>query len=128
MQKFNSREEAFASQNYNPEAVVISGVPDHIIDAAKGFINLCVGHDAVNPEFNPDFTDYDQDKFENWFEVGSPSGGGFACPGCACWDSSSAVGSRLVAESREASKYIGTHPEFQELFKKFMVYDRELKK
>ena len=124
MKKFNSREEAFASQNFDPSKVVISGVPEQHIEAVKAIINLFVVHDAVNPDYTPDFTDSEW-KYSNYFELGSPSGAGFSFCDIGIWYSDSRVGSRLVSESSEASTYIAKT--FPELFKKFMVYKRKVK-
>jgi hypothetical protein len=124
MEKFNSREEAFASQNFNPEAVIINGVPDHIIEAAKAFINLCVAHDAVNPEFQPDFTNSSQRKYNVIHEMGSSSGVGFAYDDCDGWYSVSLVGSRLVSESYDAAIHI--EEICHEDYKAMKVYDRQI--
>jgi hypothetical protein len=126
MKKFNTPAEAFASQNYDPSAVKIEGVPAQHLEAAKAFINLCVAHDAVNPEFQPDFTDYDQDKFEVDHEMGSPSGAGFAYYDYAYWIPYSSVGSRLVSESSDAAEHIAEL--FHDDFKAMKVYERKIEK
>ncbi|ESU28374.1 hypothetical protein FLJC2902T_17250 [Flavobacterium limnosediminis JC2902] len=124
MKKFNSKSEAFASQNFNPDDVKITGVPERHLKAAHAFINLCIAHDAVNPEFEPDYSDYRQDKYENIFEPGSPSGVGFSCSGCDRWNAGSLVGARLVSESREAGKHVAEicHEDYKEM----MVYQRKI--
>ena len=124
MKKFESREEAFASQNFDPTAVTMQGVPAHIVEAAKAFINLCVAHDAVNPEFVPDYSDYGQDKYEIFHEMGSPSGAGFSYRGYDRWVTYSCVGSRLVSESPEAAKHIGEL--FDDDFRAMKIYERQV--
>ena len=126
MNKFNNKEEAFASQNFDPKAVVITGVPAQHLEAAKAFINLCVAHDAVNPEFQPDFTDYDQEKYEVCHDMGSPSGDGFSYDDYVSWEAVSNVGSRLVSESSEAAEHL--EEIFHEDFKAMKVYERNIKK
>lgn len=124
MEHFENREAAFASQNYDPNAVTMTGVPEHIKAAALGFINLCVAHDAVNPKFNPDFMDYGQRKYTAWHEMGSPSGAGFAYYGYDSWLALSYVGSRLSSESREAGEHIADI--CHEDYKAMKVYERKV--
>ena len=124
MKKFKTSEEAFASQNFNPNEVQILGVPEQHVEAVKAFINLCVVHDAVNPDFNPDFNDYGQSKYSNFFEMGSPSGVGFSFDGYDSWVTRSRVGSRLVSKSSEASKLIAKI--CKDDYKKMMVYSRKI--
>ncbi len=122
MNKFENREAAFASQNYDPNAVVITGVPAHHLEAVKAFANLCVGTDAVNPDFNPDYEDYDQKKWEAVHNMGSPSGAGFSLLGHDRGRADSGVGARLVSETEEAGDHVAEL--FEEDFKTMKVYDR----
>jgi hypothetical protein len=126
MQEFKSKEEAFASQNYDPSKVKMEGVPEHIVAAALAFVNLAVAHDAVNPEFVPDYENYDQYKYENCHEVGSPSGVGFRFDCADRWFAYSGVGSRLVSESRKAAELIAKI--CNDDYTAMKVYDRSLKK
>lgn len=122
MKKFENREAAFASQNYDPNAVEITGIPAHHVDAVKAFANLCVAHDAVNPKFNPDFTNSDW-KYSPYFVMGDPSGAGFAFYGYDFRGSYSLVGARLSSESSDATKHIAEicEPDYRAM----MVYDRK---
>lgn len=122
MKKFESAEEAFASQNFNPNAVTITGVPEKHLNAVIAFIKLCVAHDAVNPEFQPDYDNDDQRKFENVFSPGSPSGARFSFDVNDGWWTDSDVGSRLVSESGDAARHVAEicHDEYKEM----MVYQR----
>lgn len=123
MRKFVTAEEAFASQNFDPSKVKIEGVPEQHIEAARAFINLCVAHDAVNPEFQPDYTDYDQDKFHAVHDMSDPSGAGFACTVYVCWFTLSHVGARLVSESDDACEHIADL--FHDDYRKLKVYERK---
>ena len=125
MKKFKTKEEAFASQNFDPSLVKLEGVPEQHIEAVKSIINLFVAHDAVNPKFTPDFTKSDQIKYNPYFYGGSPSGAGFACNDCASRGTSSAVGSRLVSESRKASEHVANL--FEDDYRNLMVYERKIK-
>lgn len=123
MKKFETKEEAFASQNYNPADITITGVPEHHIEALKHMSNLLVMHDAVNEGYQPDYSNWNEPKYENVFEPGSPSGGGFRFyGGVSGWDAFSYVGARLASGSREAAKHVADLCEDD--YKGFMVYER----
>lgn len=124
MRKFATTEEAFASQNFDPSKVRIEGVPEQHIEAARAFINLCVAHDAVNPEFNPDYTNYGQYKYNALHDMSDPSGAVFACGVCGHWLARSDVGARLVSESEDACDHIAEL--FHEDYKKMKVYERKI--
>lgn len=125
MKTFKTKEEAFASQNFDPSLVKLEGVPEQHIEAVKSIINLFVAHDAVNPDFQPDFNNPDQGKYNPYFYGFSPSGASFSYDGYAYGHSNSRVGSRLVSESRVASKQIKNL--FEDDYKNFMVYKRKIK-
>jgi hypothetical protein len=79
---------------------------------------------AYNEGKTPDFTD-GTNKFYPLFTMGSPSGVGFSFHVYVFWFTHSAVGSRLVSESSEITKYIAET--FSELYKEVMVYERKIK-
>lgn len=85
MKNFKTKEEAFASQNFDPSLVKLEGVPEQHVEAVKSIINLFVAHDAINPKFQPDFTNKLQDKYNPYFYGFSPSGAGFAYALYDCW-------------------------------------------
>ncbi len=126
MKKIKNVEAAFAAEGLDANAIEINGVPERHIEALKAMAKLFVVHDAVNPEFQPDFTNYDQRKYNPFFSPGSVSGSRFAYHGCDDWSTRSLVGSRLVSESAKAAEYIGEN--FEELYKTIMVYERPIKK
>ncbi|MGQ7945040.1 hypothetical protein [Flavobacterium sp. WC2509] len=118
-------EQIFESENLDVNAIVISGIPERHIEAVKAIAKLMVATDYHNPNFQPDFTDYDQGKYSPIALMGSPSGVGFSYYYYGFWDTLSDVGSRLVSESRETAKLIFQNHE--DLYKRFMVYEREVK-
>ncbi|MPM88376.1 hypothetical protein SDC9_135479 [bioreactor metagenome] len=128
MKKLPSIKEAFEKEGLDINKIEITGCPERHVEAAKAFIKLCVGHDAVNPTWNPDYTDYSQIKYENWWNMGSSSGVGFSFLVYDFWITYSNVGSRLVSETREKANAIGNSEEYQELFKTMMVYNRPVEK
>jgi hypothetical protein len=119
-------EEIFANENLDANAITIAGIPERHIEAVKAIAKLFVVVDHHNPNFQPDFTDYSQDKFEAVFDMGSPSGARFAFNDSDYWWACSFVGSRLVSESRKTTRLISEN--YPDLYKAFMVYQRELKK
>ena len=128
MKKLPSIKEAFEKEGLDINKIEITGCPERHIEAAKAFIKLCVGHDSVNPHWNPDYTNSSELKFENWWRMGSSSGVGFSYCGFDYWYAASGVGSRLVSETREKANAIGNSEEYQELFKTMMVYNRPVEK
>jgi hypothetical protein len=126
MSNISTVEEIFALENLNANEITISGIPERHIEAVKAIAKLFVVVDHHNPNFQPDYTNYSQDKFEPFFELGSPSGVGFSFHVCDHWATDSGVGARLVSESRKTTRLIAEN--YPELYEKFMVYQRELKK
>ena len=127
MKKIKTVQEAFAIENLDANNITIAGVPERHVEALKALAKLFVVHDHVNSEFKPDYSKCDQRKYNNLFELGSPSGVGFSFVDYDFWDAASHVGARLVSESSQAAEYIAENPEFLELYKTFMVYDRQVK-
>ncbi|WP_202703121.1 hypothetical protein [Flavobacterium sp. UGB4466] len=125
MKKNASIEEIFESENLDVNAIVVTGIPERHVEAIKAIAKLMVATDYHNPNFKPDFTNYDQYKYSPIAEMGSPSGVGFSYDYCDDWHSLSFVGSRLVSESREVAKRVFDNHE--DLYKAFMVYEREVK-
>jgi hypothetical protein len=74
---------------------------------------------AINGDWVPDWTNGEWDKYYPWFDMSSPSGGGFSFDVDDIWNANSYVGSRLCFESREKAKYAGT--QFEELYKTYFV-------
>jgi hypothetical protein len=126
MSTIKTVEEIFALESLDANAITISGIPDRHIEAVKALAKLFVVVDYHNPNFQPDYNNYNQDKFEPIHEMGSPSGVGFSFRDYGNWHSHSGVGARLVSESRKTTRLIAEN--YPELYEKFMVYQRELKK
>lgn len=122
MKKFESKEAAMASQNFDPTQVVITGVPEEHAGALKAFAILSVVHDAVN-EKKLAFTD-GSPKYSAYHRMGSPSGVGFAAHVYGHWRAGSHVGARLSSESWEAAEHIVEL--CPEEYKAMKVYDRKV--
>lgn len=126
MKNFTSIKEAFEKEGLDVDKIEIIGVPQRHVEAAKAIIKSWVGTDHVNEDYNPNWKDSNY-KYQNYYWMGSSSGVGFSFDVCDRWVTYSLVGSRLVSENRENSKFIGEHPEFLELAKTWMVYNRPAK-
>ncbi|KFC59836.1 hypothetical protein [Flavobacterium gilvum] len=74
---------------------------------------------AINGDWVPNWNDWDQYKYYPWFEMGSPSGGGFSFADYVGWGAHSGVGSRLCFETRDQAKYAGK--QFEDLYKTYFV-------
>lgn len=126
MSNIKTVEEIFAKENLDVNAITITGIPERHIEAVKAIAKLFVVVDYHNPNFQPDFAEYSQDKFNPIFDMGSPSVARFSFDGDGYRGTHSYVGSRLVSESRKTTRLIAEN--YPELYEKFMVYQRELKK
>ncbi|WP_340074502.1 hypothetical protein [Leptobacterium sp. I13] len=69
-------------------------------------------------EWIPDFTNYNEYKYEAWFDLSGGSSG-FRFYDYAFWTTGSVVGSRLCFISREVCEYIGK--QFIELYKEYFL-------
>ena len=74
---------------------------------------------AFNEGWTPDWTDSTQGKYYPWFEMGSPSGGGFSCSDFDRWHTASYVGSRLCYKSADLAKHAGQL--FESIYKDFLT-------
>ena len=59
MSKIATIEQIFESENLDANAIVVTGIPERHIEAVKAIAKLMVATDYHNPNFKPDFTDYD---------------------------------------------------------------------
>ena len=118
-------QEAFERENIDINAVIVQGVPERHVEAVIAFAKLIVGADHVDGDGALDFTNLSQRKYSAYAKMGSPSGSGFSYIDYVNWGSDSLVGSRLSFKTPEAPKWFFN--ENKELFKKLMVYNRDLK-
>ena len=126
MKQLTSIKEAFEKEGLDVAKIEILGCPERHVEAAKAIIKMWVGYDHVNEGYNANWKDSNP-KYQNYYWMGSSSGVGFSYYFYVCWLADSTVGSRLTSESREAANYIGEHPEFLDLAKTVMVYERPSK-
>jgi len=69
-------------------------------------------------EWTPDFSNYNERKYEIWFDYDASSSA-FRCLVCAYWGTVSSVGSRLCFNSSEIAEYIGN--QFIDLFNEYLL-------
>ena len=74
---------------------------------------------ALNEGWKPDWTNSNQYKYYPWFNMGSPSAGGFSYCVFVYWDTGSRCVSRLCFKSSELAKYAGQ--QFEAIYKDFLT-------
>ena len=119
--KIKTFEDACKVLNLDSEKVIpdFSLFPVEEQEPMKAHAKLIIIAKAINGDWVPDWTDGNWNKYYPWFEMGSPSGGGFSYGGYGSWDTDSDVGSRLCFESREKAIYAGQT--FEDLYKTYFV-------
>ncbi len=104
----------------------VEGVPAHHQAAMLSTAKLYIISDYVNKDFNPDYTNRNQRKWEPWIQLGSSSGSVFRLLDFDLWSTTSHCGARLCSESESNSRRIFEGAE--ELYKHIFVYERNNKK
>jgi hypothetical protein len=119
--KIKTFEDACKVLNLDAKKVIpdFSLFPAEEQEAMKAHAKLIIIAKAINGDWTPDWTNSNETKYYPWFEMGSPSGGGFSYHVCVNWDTRSVVGSRLCFENREKAEYVGK--QFQGLYKAYFV-------
>ena len=113
-------EDACKVVNLDPNTVIpdFSQFPQADQEAMIAHAKLVIIAKALNGDWTPDWNDWQQYKYFPWFEMGSPSGGGFS-DDYDRWCAGSSVGSRLCFQTREMAKYAGK--QFEDLYKTYFV-------
>jgi hypothetical protein len=93
--------------------------PESDREAMIAHAKLVVIAKAINGDWVPDWNNWNQYKYYPWFEMGSPSGGGFSYYVYVDWATTSSVGSRLCFQTRDMAKYVGK--QFEDLYKTYFV-------
>ena len=113
-------EDACKAINVEPTIILdFSLFPESDQQAMIAHAKLVIIAKAINGDWVPDWTNSSEGKYYPWFEMGSPSGGGFSCSDCGRWGTYSTVGSHLCFETREQAKYAGK--QFEDLYKSYFV-------
>jgi hypothetical protein len=112
-------EDACKKVNTDPAKLPdVSGILEEFAKPIIAAYKLLIIYKAINNEWKPDWSNWDQYKYYPWFEVLS-SGFGFSCSSYYYDDAGTTVGSRLCFESEEKAKYAGN--QFLQLYKDFLT-------
>jgi hypothetical protein len=112
-------EDACKKVNTDPAKLPdVSGILEEFAKPIIAAYKLLIIYKAINNEWKPDWSNWDQYKYYPWFEVLS-SGFGFSFSGFSYGSTYSSVGSRLCFESEEKAKYAGN--QFLQLYKDFLT-------
>ena len=116
-QKFNNLDEIYAFHNINREEFEQSISNLSQDTQAYEILKLIVS--AYNNNEKPDFSDWNQSKYEPWFDMENSSAGGFACIDYDHWLTYTGIGSRLCYSSRELAEYAGK--QFKDIYEEYFV-------
>ncbi len=121
MDRIKTFEEACEKLGIDPKNTIpdFSMFPKEHQAAMIAHSKLIIINQALNEEWQPDWTNGKFDKYYPWFKMGSPSGDGFSYGGYDHWNTVSDVGSRLCFKNRELAEYAGKT--FLQLYKEYFV-------
>lgn len=110
--KINTIEEAFQLKGLDINSMPdVSMLPERFRKSQIALFKLHVAAEVVNDGWEPDFSNWDQTKYQPVFEVNATdekkSGVGLSCDDYAYWDTTSTVGVRLCFEDRDTAKFFG---------------------
>ena len=121
-EKIKSFEEACMALGLDPTQLpVVTNLPEKDQNAIIAFYKLTIIIRALNEGWEPNWKNWDENKYYNYFFV--RSGSGFVCSGtyCTAADSYADVGSRLCFKSRELAEYALS--QFKELYLQYLLID-----
>jgi hypothetical protein len=118
-------EDACKVLGLNPENIpIVEHLPEKDRKSIIAYYKLTVIIRALNEGWEPDFLNWKQDKYWNWFYVehhGASAGIGcaysYVVPSCAA----AAVGSRLCFKTRELAIY--AREQFRDLYFEYLFID-----
>lgn len=115
--KFKNLDAIYAFHNINREEFEKSISNLNPDTQAYEILKLIVA--AYNNNEKPDFSNWDQTKYEPWFEYDSSSGG-FVYDGFVRWSAGSAVGSRLCYLNLDDLKEATSNEEFMKIYNQYL--------
>ena len=116
-QKFNNLDEIYAFHNINREEFEQSISNLSQDTQAYEILKLIVS--AYNNNEKPDFSDWDQSKYEPWFKYDS-SAGGFVYSGDDVWYAHTSVGSRLCFLNYDNMREATSNDEFMKIYNQYL--------
>jgi hypothetical protein len=99
-------EDACSKLGIEPVLPIVTMLPESNQKAVIANYKLDIIQQAINEDWKPDWSNWNQYKYYPWFERSS-SGVGFSCFGYYYGHSTSTVGSRRVFPSSEIANYMG---------------------
>ena len=121
--KIKSFEDACKHLRLNPNDLpVVDMLPEKDRKSIIAFYKLTIIIRALNEGWEPDWSNWDEWKYYNWFYVEKGKdqrSSGFRCDDtyCACTDSN--AGSRLCFKNIELAKYAAE--QFKELYREYLL-------
>ncbi|WP_407277373.1 hypothetical protein R5O20_02755 [Tenacibaculum maritimum] len=120
-------EDACKVEKLNPKTVIpdFSCYPEADRKSMEAHAKLVIIVRAANRLANdgkqwvPDFTNFDERKYEAWFDLEENGSSGFRFYVYVYWNTLSRVGSRLCFISREVCEYIGK--QFLDTYKEYFM-------
>lgn len=120
-------EDACKVEKLDPKTVIpdFSCYPEEDRKSMEAHAKLVIIVRAANRLANsgkqwiPDFTNFDERKYEAWFDLEENGSSGFRFDGYGYWVTGSVVGSRLCFISKEVCEYVGK--QFLETYKAYFI-------
>lgn len=119
-ERIKSFEEACAVLGLDPTQLpVVTNLPEKDQNAIIAFYKLTIIIRALNEGWEPNWKNWDEYKYYNYFFV--RSGSGFVFSSTDCTDAFAYFGSRLCFKSRELAEYALS--QFKELYLQYLLID-----
>jgi len=118
--KVKSFEDACQFLGLDPKHLpVVDNLPEKDQNAIVAFYKLTIIIRALNEGWEPDWKNWNEYKYYNYFYVRSASG--FVCSDTGCTVTVADIGSRLCFKSRELAEYALS--QFKELYLQYLLID-----
>ena len=119
-ERIKSFEEACAELGLGPSQLpVVANLPEKDQNAIIAFYKLTIIIRALNEGWEPNWKNWDEYKYFNYFFV--RSGSGFVYSDAGYTDTAALFGSRLCFKSRELAEYALS--QFKELYLQYLLID-----
>lgn len=121
--KIKSFEDACKHLGLNPNDLqVVDMLPEKDRKSIIAYYKLTIITRALNEGWEPDFSNWDEYKYYNWFYVEENKdqrSSGFRYGGTDYSDTYATIGSRLCFKNRELAKY--ATEQFKELYREYLL-------
>jgi hypothetical protein len=124
-EKVKTFEDACAVLGLDPKNLpAVDNLPEKDRRSIIAYYRLTVIIRALNEGWEPDFSNWNEWKYWNWFYIESDgANAGFACAGthCAASHSAAHIGSRLCLKTRERATY--AREQFRDLYFEYLFIE-----